>query len=56
VADVAEALSADRPYRPALGPDEVLANMRSEVGTHFCPTAFEALEALLGAPELGRVA
>jgi putative nucleotidyltransferase with HDIG domain len=45
VADVAEALSADRPYRPALPVEEVLGLMREEVGTHFCPTAFGALEA-----------
>jgi len=45
VADVAEALSADRPYRPRLGPDEVLAIMRAEAGTHFCPQTLSALEA-----------
>jgi HD-GYP domain-containing protein (c-di-GMP phosphodiesterase class II) len=44
VADVAEALGADRPYRPALSSDEVLALMREQVGSHFCPIAYEALE------------
>jgi len=44
VADVAEALGADRPYRPALAPEEVLTLMREEVGSHFCPVAYEALE------------
>jgi HD-GYP domain-containing protein (c-di-GMP phosphodiesterase class II) len=47
VADVAEALGADRPYRPALAPEEVLALMREEVGSHFCPVAYEALEGAL---------
>lgn len=49
VADVAEALGADRPYRPALAPDEVLERMRDEVGTHFCPTAFAGLEGAMSA-------
>lgn len=44
VADVAEALGSDRPYRPALSSDEVLALMREEVGSHFCPIAYAALE------------
>lgn len=47
VADVAEALSADRPYRPALGAEEVLTLMRESVGSHFCPDAFAALEGCL---------
>jgi HD-GYP domain-containing protein (c-di-GMP phosphodiesterase class II) len=54
VADVAEALSAARPYRDALGPDEVLAIMAGEAGTKLDPVAFEALRAWLpgwsGAP------
>jgi HD-GYP domain-containing protein (c-di-GMP phosphodiesterase class II) len=49
VADVAEALGADRPYRPALGPDEVLDLMRQDVGSHFCPTAFQGLEGAMSA-------
>jgi HD-GYP domain-containing protein (c-di-GMP phosphodiesterase class II) len=49
VADVAEALSADRPYRSAMAPDEVLALMREEVGSHFCPVAYEALEGAMSA-------
>jgi HD-GYP domain-containing protein (c-di-GMP phosphodiesterase class II) len=49
VADVAEALSADRPYRSALAPDEVLALMREEVGSHFCPVAYQALEGAMSA-------
>ena len=44
VADVCEALSADRPYRNAMEPDRVRAIMRGDVGTAFCPEALGALE------------
>ncbi|WCB93592.1 3'3'-cGAMP-specific phosphodiesterase 3 [Baekduia alba] len=47
VADIAEALTADRPYREALGPDEVLAIMRRDAGTSLDADTFAALEALL---------
>jgi HD-GYP domain-containing protein (c-di-GMP phosphodiesterase class II) len=47
VADVAEALSSDRPYRAALGPDEVLAIMRRDAGITLDAGAFEALESVL---------
>ncbi len=47
VADVAEALSAERPYRPALSPDDVLEIMAREVGTKIDGEAFEALVALM---------
>lgn len=46
VADVFEALTAERPYRSAMAPYEALALMRKEVGTAFCPRAFAALEAI----------
>jgi len=46
VADVAEALSAARPYRKALGREEVLRIMQREVGLGLCPIAFEVLEGL----------
>jgi putative nucleotidyltransferase with HDIG domain len=49
VADVAEALSADRPYRPALGPDEVLDIMRGDAGRTLDPDAFAALGPVLQA-------
>jgi len=42
VADVCEALTAERPYRGALPPDEVRAIMRREA---LCPEALSALEA-----------
>jgi len=43
VADVAEALSADRPYRRALSPDEVLAVMRLDAGTRLDAEVLAAL-------------
>ena len=48
VADVAEALSAERPYRGALPADEVLRIMRPDAGPKLDAAAFEALEASLG--------
>jgi putative nucleotidyltransferase with HDIG domain len=47
VADVAEALTAERPYRAALPVDEVLSIMRAEAGTRLDAKAFAALEAWL---------
>ncbi len=48
VADVYEALTAQRPYRGPLAPGEVLALMRRDAGTAFCPQAFAGLEAYVG--------
>jgi HD-GYP domain-containing protein (c-di-GMP phosphodiesterase class II) len=50
VADVAEALSAERPYRAALAPDDVLAIMAREAGTKIDAVAFEALVTLMTDP------
>jgi HD-GYP domain-containing protein (c-di-GMP phosphodiesterase class II) len=47
VADVAEALTAERPYRAALPVDDVLCIMRAEAGTRLDAQAFAALEAWL---------
>jgi HD-GYP domain-containing protein (c-di-GMP phosphodiesterase class II) len=44
VADVAEALSAERPYRGALDPATVLEIMRRDAGTKLDATVFAALE------------
>lgn len=49
VADVAEALSADRPYRSALPNEEVLAAMRPGAGRTLDLDAFTALEHVLPA-------
>ena len=50
VADVAEALSAERPYREALAPDEVLEIIAREAGTTLDAEAFEALVTLMTEP------
>ena len=47
VADVAEALLAERPYRAALSPDEVLSIMREEAGIALDADVFAALEGTL---------
>ena len=49
VADVADALSAERPYRAALPVDEVLAIMREDAGERLDADAFAALETSLPA-------
>jgi HD-GYP domain-containing protein (c-di-GMP phosphodiesterase class II) len=54
VADVYEALTSDRPYRPALSSEEALKIMRADVPTRLDGEAFTALKRLLaqegGAP------
>jgi putative nucleotidyltransferase with HDIG domain len=49
VADVAEALSAERPYRQALGPDKVLTIMRRQANCALDPGAVAALVDVLPA-------
>lgn len=53
VADVAEALSAERSYHAARPQSEVLRIMAQEVGTGLCPTSFAALTALFSEPLAG---
>jgi putative nucleotidyltransferase with HDIG domain len=53
VADVAEALSAQRPYRPGLSPDEVLGIMRADANRALDLDAFTALEHALPAWSAG---
>ncbi|MCJ8190592.1 HD-GYP domain-containing protein [Sphingomicrobium aestuariivivum] len=45
--DFYDALTADRPYRAALAPDEALAIMEREVGTAVDGDCFEALRSIL---------
>jgi HD-GYP domain-containing protein (c-di-GMP phosphodiesterase class II) len=47
VADVCEALSADRPYRAAMDREQMLAIMRKDAGEGLCQACFEALEVSL---------
>jgi putative nucleotidyltransferase with HDIG domain len=54
VADVCDALSAERPYRAAMPRERVLQIMRGDAGPALCPVSFAALEeALRARPELG---
>jgi HD-GYP domain-containing protein (c-di-GMP phosphodiesterase class II) len=43
VADVYEATTADRPYRPGLPRNEAIAILRNLAGTALCPSSVEAL-------------
>jgi putative nucleotidyltransferase with HDIG domain len=52
VADVFDALTADRPYRTAMPLDQALAIVREQAGTGLCPAAVAGLEASL-APDPG---
>ncbi|HEX8221375.1 MAG TPA: HD domain-containing phosphohydrolase [Chloroflexia bacterium] len=49
IADAHEAMSSDRPYRPALSPQEVLEELESGAGTQFDPTLVRRLRPLLEA-------
>jgi HD-GYP domain-containing protein (c-di-GMP phosphodiesterase class II) len=54
VADVCDALSAERPYRGAMPRERVLEIMRAQAGPGLCPECFAGLdEALRERPELG---
>jgi diguanylate cyclase (GGDEF)-like protein/putative nucleotidyltransferase with HDIG domain len=44
VADAFDALASDRPYRPGRPVAEALEELRSHVGTQFCPNVVAALE------------
>jgi len=41
-------MTADRPYRGPMAPEEALRIMRETAGEHLCPTCLEALEDGLG--------
>lgn len=57
VADVYEALTADRPYRDAFAPDHALGILRDDAGTALDEGAVDALESVLEArPDLARQA
>jgi hypothetical protein len=48
VADAFDALTTDRPYRPARTSQAALAELRAHTGTQFCPVVMEAFERLYG--------
>lgn len=54
VADVFDALTNDRVYRPALTRDEALATMRADSGTHFDPDLLNRLFEMLLTEKLAR--
>ncbi len=52
VVDVYDALSTDRPYRPAFSLDWIIAYLREREGTQFDPTVLEAFFTIVGRGEL----
>ena len=44
VADVCEALAADRPYRAGMPPDRILEILNAERGKTFCPSVVDTFE------------
>ncbi len=48
VADVFDALTADRPYRAAMPLEQALSIVREDAGSALCPAAVAGLEAALG--------
>jgi putative two-component system response regulator len=51
VVDVWDALTSDRPYRPAWSAEEALAFVREQSGKHFDPQLVEAFISLLHGDE-----
>jgi putative nucleotidyltransferase with HDIG domain len=47
VADALDALTTDRPYRPARHTAAAVAELRAHAGSQFCPRVLEALDYLL---------
>jgi len=47
VVDVYDAMTTERPYRPALPEDYAMAHLRSHSGTHFDPSVVEAFTTLI---------
>ena len=56
VADVYEALTSERPYRPARTSDHALEIMRADVPARLDAEAFSALEDLLAGASPGEAA
>jgi diguanylate cyclase (GGDEF)-like protein/putative nucleotidyltransferase with HDIG domain len=53
VADAFEAMTSDRPYRTAPGPEAAVAELRTHAGTQFDPTVVAALCRVLGRGGIG---
>jgi HD-GYP domain-containing protein (c-di-GMP phosphodiesterase class II) len=50
VADVVEAMSSHRPYRPALGPQEAMKEIRRGRGTVYDPAVVDACIRVISRP------
>jgi putative nucleotidyltransferase with HDIG domain len=50
VADIYEALTADRPYRAGMPAERALSILRSDAGTRLCADAVDALDAFVHRP------
>ncbi|MBC7325802.1 MAG: HD domain-containing protein, partial [Moorella sp. (in: Bacteria)] len=55
VVDVWDALSSDRPYRPAWPPEKVRAYLKDEAGKHFDPQVVEVFLKILAEEEEERI-
>ncbi|MGZ9244352.1 MAG: HD-GYP domain-containing protein [Gemmatirosa sp.] len=51
VADIYEALTADRPYRAGMTPEQAFALLAKDRGTKLCPVALDALSAVVSGGE-----
>jgi HD-GYP domain-containing protein (c-di-GMP phosphodiesterase class II) len=51
VADAFEAMTADRPYSPAIPTDQALAELDSNAGIQFDPACVKALRSAIAADE-----
>jgi HD-GYP domain-containing protein (c-di-GMP phosphodiesterase class II) len=53
LADAWDAMTSDRPYRPAMAAEEALEECRRQSGLQFCPVAVAALIEVVCAGRLG---
>jgi hypothetical protein len=53
VADAFDAMTSDRPYRPALAVEDALAEIRRNAGTQFCPAVVATLDVCFAAQARG---
>jgi HD-GYP domain-containing protein (c-di-GMP phosphodiesterase class II) len=56
VADAFDAITTDRPYRPARGASDALDEVRAHAGTQFCPVVVAALDRLVDDGSLSALA
>lgn len=51
ICDAYDAMTSDRPYRPAMSPDEAIRELRAGAGTQFDPQVVQSLLTALGEDE-----